>query len=124
MIEEYDLTEIVQKADNIKIVEPVSYLEMLLLEKHAKAIVTDSGGVQKEAYFAKVLCLTLRTETEWVETVEVGCNRLVNPLKEDLAKVIQQFQPTDFSIPLYGDGKASEKIAEMIVKFLSENSHL
>lgn len=123
-LEEYGLTEIVQKADNIKIVEPVSYLEMLLLEKHAKAIVTDSGGVQKEAYFAKVPCLTLRTETEWVETVEVGCNRLVNPLEEDLANVIQQFQPTDFSIPLYGDGKASKKIAKMIVNFLSENSHL
>jgi UDP-N-acetylglucosamine 2-epimerase len=123
-LEKYGLTEIVQKADNIKIVEPVSYLEMLLLEKHAKAIVTDSGGVQKEAYFAKVPCLTLRSETEWVETVEVGCNRLVNPLEEDLAKIIQQFQPTDFSIPLYGDGKASKKIAKMIVNFLSENSHL
>jgi UDP-N-acetylglucosamine 2-epimerase len=97
---------------------------MLLLEKHTKAIVTDSGGVQKEAYFAKVPCLTLRSETEWVETVEVGCNRLVNPLEEDLAKVIQQFQLIDFSIPLYGNGKASEKIAKIIINFLSENSHL
>jgi UDP-N-acetylglucosamine 2-epimerase len=123
-LEEYGLTEIVQKSNNIKIVEPVSYLEMLLLEKHAKAIVTDSGGVQKEAYFAKVPCLTLRTETEWVETVEVGCNRLVNPLEEDLAKVIQQFQPTDFSIPLYGSGEAAKKIVKKIVNFLSENSHL
>ncbi|WP_274856107.1 UDP-N-acetylglucosamine 2-epimerase [Bacillus methanolicus] len=90
-LEEYGLTEIVQKADHIKIVEPVSYLEMLLLEKHAKTIVTDFGGVQKEAYFAKVPCLTLRTEMEWVETVEVGCNRLVNLLEEDWAEVIQQF---------------------------------
>lgn len=121
-LEEYSLTEIVQKADNIKIVEPVSYLEMLLLEKHAKVIVTDSGGVQKEAYFAKVPCFTLRSETEWVETVEVGCNRLVNLVEEDLATVIQQFQPTDFSTPLYGDGKASERIAKTIVNFLSEKA--
>ncbi|OSX53134.1 non-hydrolyzing UDP-N-acetylglucosamine 2-epimerase [Anoxybacillus ayderensis] len=123
-LEENGLIEIVHKADNIKIVEPVSYLEMLLLEKHAKAIVTDSGGVQKEAYFAKVPCFTLRAETEWVETVEVGCNRLVNPLEEDLAKVIQQFEPTDFSAPLYGDGKASEKIANIIADFLSNSSRL
>jgi UDP-N-acetylglucosamine 2-epimerase len=123
-LEQYGLIEMVQKADHIKVVEPVSYLEMLLLEKYAKAIVTDSGGVQKEAYFAKVPCLTLRNETEWVETVEVGCNRLVDLLEEDLAKVISQFQPTNFSVPLYGDGKASEKIAKITVNFLCENSHL
>jgi len=117
-LEQYRLIEMVQKTDHIKVVEPVSYLEMLLIEKYAKAIVTDSGGVQKEAYFANVPCLTLRNETEWVETVEVGCNRLVDPLEEDLARVISQFQPTDFSVPLFGDGKASEKIAKITVNFL------
>lgn len=116
-LSEYGLTELLNNANNLQVMEPVSYLEMLFLEKHAKAIVTDSGGVQKEAYFSKVPCLTLRPETEWVETIEVGCNRLVNPLTEDLTKIIQEFNPTDYSKQLYGDGHASEKIAQEIVKY-------
>lgn len=118
-LEEYGLTELTGAGSNLKVIEPVSYLEMLLLETNAKAIVTDSGGVQKEAYFAKVPCLTLRPETEWVETVEAGCNRLVDPLQEDLAAIIQQFQPTDYSKQLYGDGKASEKIATEIMSYFN-----
>ncbi|KAB7707398.1 UDP-N-acetylglucosamine 2-epimerase (non-hydrolyzing) [Bacillus aerolatus] len=116
-LDEYGLSELTGVGSNLQVIEPVSYLEMLLLEKYAKAIVTDSGGVQKEAYFAKVPCLTLRPETEWVETVEAGCNRLVAPLKEDLAAIIQDFKPTDYSKQLYGDGKASEKITKEIIKY-------
>jgi len=119
-VNEYNLGELIAKSKNIKVIDPVSYLEMLVLEKNAKIIVTDSGGVQKEAYFAKVPCLTLRPETEWVETIDVGCNRLVNPLEDSLSDIIKEFQPTDFLGQLYGDGKASEKIAEEIVKFLGE----
>ncbi|OCA88925.1 non-hydrolyzing UDP-N-acetylglucosamine 2-epimerase [Pseudobacillus wudalianchiensis] len=116
-ISEYGLSSLIEDGSNLQVIEPVSYLEMLLLEKYAKAIVTDSGGVQKEAYFAAVPCLTLRSETEWVETVEAGCNRLVNPLVEDLATIIQAFKPTDYSKPLYGDGQASEKIVKEILKY-------
>ncbi|MBS4192614.1 UDP-N-acetylglucosamine 2-epimerase (non-hydrolyzing) [Bacillus sp. FJAT-49705] len=121
-LQEYGMGNLLDGAANIRVIEPVSYLEMLLLEKKAKAIVTDSGGVQKEAYFAKVPCLTLRPETEWVETVDVGCNRLVDPLEEDLAAIIQEFQPADYSKQLYGDGKASEKISREIIKFFEKEA--
>lgn len=113
-IEEFGLQNILDHAQNIKIVEPVSYLEMLLLEKHAKAIITDSGGVQKEAYFMKVPCVTLRNQTEWVETVEIGWNQLLNPLETDLASTlanIQNGQPID---DIYGDGKAAYKITKIL----------
>lgn len=108
---------------HIQVTEPVSYLEMLHLERHALAIVTDSGGVQKEAYFAKVPCFTLRDETEWTETVEVGWNRLVDPLTEDLSKIIRSFSPPPYVDGLYGDGQAAKKIVHHLQDWLKEVSH-
>lgn len=90
---------------------------MLLLEKHAQAIVTDSGGVQKEAYFAKVPCYTLRPETEWVETVEVGWNKLVDPLKDDLITLINEFDNPPYIDKVYGDGQAGKKITMKIKEY-------
>lgn len=118
-LEQYGLLNKLSDASNIILSEPISYLEMLLLEKNAKAIVTDSGGVQKEAYFAKVPCFTLRDETEWVETVEVGWNQLVDPLKDDLANIIRDFKAGKYKDNLYGDGKAGEKITSIIKDYFS-----
>ncbi len=118
-LEQYGLLNKLSDAPNIILSEPISYLEMLLLEKHAKAIVTDSGGVQKEAYFAKVPCFTLRDETEWVETVEVGWNQLVDPLKDDLANIIRNFKAGKYKDNLYGDGKAGEKVTGIIKDYFS-----
>lgn len=113
-IASFGLNPILEQAKNIEIVEPISYLEMLLLEKHAKAIVTDSGGIQKEAYFAKVPCITLRDQTEWLETIETGWNQLVNPLEVNLVEKLSNLkkgQPID---DLYGDGQAAKKIVAVL----------
>lgn len=119
-LKSYKLLEKLEQARHIKLSEPVSYLEMLLLEKHAKAIVTDSGGVQKEAYFAKVPCFTLRPETEWVETIETGWNQLVNTQSNDLAVMINEFVEPEYVENLYGNGSAGKKITAEIKRYFDQ----
>jgi len=99
--------------DNVRPIDPVGYLEMVALEGHAAAIVTDSGGVQKEAYLAGVPCITLRSETEWVETVEAGWNRLVGDEPDTLPSAVEEAASMDRSRArpeLFGDGHAAERI--------------
>jgi UDP-N-acetylglucosamine 2-epimerase (non-hydrolysing) len=101
---------------NIHFTSPLSYLEMLSLEKEARIILTDSGGVQKEAYFAKVPCLTLREETEWIETVEDGWNLLVGQDKEKIISEVKNFKPPQSQKFSFGDGKAVQQICRVIDK--------
>ena len=98
----------------IKVIKPVGYLDMLLLEKNAKKIITDSGGVQKEAYIFKVPCITLRENTEWVETVEDGWNVLVGANKANIVKMAREFEPISKQRAVFGIGKASKKIRKII----------
>ena len=100
--------------ENFLFIQPVSYTEMLALEKNAKKILTDSGGVQKEAYWFKVPCITLREETEWVETVEAGWNAVVGADREKIVNAISCFKPNNFRSELYGDGRAAEKIIQRL----------
>ncbi|MDP4163969.1 MAG: UDP-N-acetylglucosamine 2-epimerase, partial [Bacillota bacterium] len=98
---------------NLKIIEPVGYLDMLTLVANAKKIVTDSGGVQKEAYFMEVPCVTIREQTEWVETLEDDANILAGTSVEKiLAGINKEVKPSYKA--LFGDGKASQKIIEII----------
>ncbi|OIO99553.1 MAG: UDP-N-acetylglucosamine 2-epimerase [Bacteroidetes bacterium CG2_30_33_31] len=105
--------------DRVQIINPIGYLEMVFLLKRAKLIMTDSGGLQKEAFFFKKPCITLRDETEWVELVENGFNTVVGARKD---KIIQSFEnqryDIDFSMDLYGKGKASEFIIEKLINFV------
>ena len=99
---------------NIKIIDPVGYLDMIQLEKEADCILTDSGGVQKEAYLLGVRCITLREETEWVETVESGWNRLLGADTEAVVAAIEGWYPTEERSPYFGDGQAANRIVELI----------
>ncbi|MCL5774560.1 MAG: UDP-N-acetylglucosamine 2-epimerase (non-hydrolyzing) [Firmicutes bacterium] len=99
---------------NVKIIEPVGYLDMILLEKEAKMILTDSGGVQKEAYMLGIPCVTLREETEWVETVEAGWNMIAGRRGEKIIQAAKNFKPAGERPDIFGKGNAAEKIAEVL----------
>jgi UDP-GlcNAc3NAcA epimerase len=100
----------------IRVLDPVGYLDMLALEDAAAVIVTDSGGVQKEAYLLGKPCVTLRVRTEWIETVEAGWNALVDADPDQIAEAIRTFRPKGVRPNLYGDGHASEKISRLLVE--------
>jgi len=100
----------------LRTIDPVGYLDMAWLERSARLIMTDSGGVQKEAYWLGVPCLTLRDETEWVETVEAGWNRLVGADTEAIVGAVAAFRPPAARPPLYGGTGAADRIVEILTK--------
>lgn len=99
---------------NVTVIEPVGYLEMLVLEDNAEAIVTDSGGVQKEAYFAGRPCITVRDSTEWTETVKLGWNVLVGRDPAAIADAMAHFRPAGPRPPIFGDGHAAEHVVDAL----------
>ncbi|HEV7134143.1 MAG TPA: UDP-N-acetylglucosamine 2-epimerase (non-hydrolyzing) [Gaiellaceae bacterium] len=95
---------------NVRVVDPLGYLDMAALASQARVIVTDSGGLQKEAYWYGIPCVTARPSTEWVDTVETGANVLVDDDPERLAAAVAAARMPDDLPPLYGDGNASEQV--------------
>jgi UDP-GlcNAc3NAcA epimerase len=112
-LHEAELTAELLDNDRLKLSEPLGYIEFSALLCHSRAVLTDSGGVQKEAYLAGVPCLTLRANTEWVETVEAGWNTLVD-LDTDAALAALAREPPVERPPLYGDGHAAERCVQAI----------
>lgn len=98
----------------IRILPACSYLEMLLLESRARFILTDSGGIQKEAYFVKVPCITLRDETEWVETLEHGCNTLTGANPDQIFRAASDTSSAGPWSPAYGDGRSGRRIIQTL----------
>jgi UDP-GlcNAc3NAcA epimerase len=99
-------------AERVEQIEPLGYLAMLALVAGSERVVTDSGGLQKEAYWLRVPCVTIRPNTEWVDTVRVGANTLTEP--EGLADAIASARFPDDAPELYGDGHAAERVASAL----------
>lgn len=111
------------KAHNInleaKTIDPVGYFDMLMLLKHCRLVLTDSGGLQKESYLSGKFCITLRDQTEWVELVKAGANVLVGANPKKILASFKKYQAKKIKQkPLYGDGHAAEKIVKVLKKAL------
>jgi len=113
-LEKFGLLKKLQWNGVLRLLEPVGYLDMIRLEQNARCIVTDSGGVQKEAYFFRTPCITLREETEWTETVTDGWNRLVGTDKRKILDAMASFHPDRPQGRHYGDGHAAVEIAKIL----------
>lgn len=104
----------IQMSRNVQVLSPVGYLDMLALEMCADKIATDSGGVQKEAYFLEKPCITMRSETEWVETVADRWNVIVGNSPEKICAAIEEFVPSGYRSDVFGNGTAAEKICTLL----------
>jgi UDP-GlcNAc3NAcA epimerase len=104
--------------ENISIIEPLGYLDFIFLQKHSEKIITDSGGIQKEAYLNGIPCITIRPETEWIETVKAGWNVLVGDKKDQLIENCLHFKPSHNRPRYFGDGDSSKKIISILESHL------
>jgi len=116
-----DLNRALNAAQHVRIMNPLPYLNMLNLESNAQLVMTDSGGVQKEAYFVGTPCLTLRDETEWNETLTGGWNRLVGSSPEKILPLVESLWSNNGATPagkpmlsVFGDGKASDRMVQIL----------
>ena len=114
MLKNFNLLDKIEKCENVCMIDPVGYMDMICLEMNAEKIVTDSGGVQKEAYFYEVPCVTIRDNTEWVETLENGWNILVEADAGKIKEAIRNKRCPSNREDYYGDGLTAEKIIKIL----------
>lgn len=120
MLREFGLMDHLQKSQNVTITKPLDYMDFMRLMMGAKKVLTDSGGIQKEAYVLKVPCITVREDTEWVETLEDGWNVLVGTDEKKISDAIARFDPSGMQKSSFGDGKAAIKIARILHEGLKD----
>lgn len=113
-IETYGLGKVLADAHHVRIVDPLSYFESLAAITMSRGVITDSGGVQKEAYLAGRPCLTVRPNTEWPETIRAGWNRLVGSTAAEIQEAMLSFEPTAPRPELFGDGRTAARIVDQL----------
>ena len=111
----------IEVPSNVEVLKPVGYLDFMNLMMNSKKILTDSGGIQKEAYILKKGCITLRDETEWVETVQDGWNLLVGTDVANIVDAARDFQPRGEQENHFGAGNASERIVRILENFCEKS---
>ncbi|WP_407356703.1 UDP-N-acetylglucosamine 2-epimerase [Methanolobus sp. WCC5] len=107
--------------NHIKFIDPLGYFDMLKLMSNSKKIITDSGGIQKEAYILDIPCVTLRDNTEWIETIEAGSNLLVGTNYNKIVSAINSFEGYKGKKNIYGKGDSSIKICNIIEEYVNSN---
>lgn len=123
-LKKYDLLKRLRSKKDLALIDAVSYWDMLILQQNAKIILTDSGGVQKEAFFLKTPCITLREETEWVETVREGRNKVTGLNLNKIKRILKRDPPLETIVSgQFGNGRASQKISNIISKRIYATRH-
>ncbi len=117
-LKKFGLWKFLRQADNIILIEPVGYLDSIQLASNAKKIITDSGGLQREAYFLKKPCLTLMDRSPWPEIIKIGWNKLVPAKDNSLIRQINSFVPKTKYRQLFGQGRAGQQITNIIMRYL------
>ncbi|HYL67314.1 MAG TPA: UDP-N-acetylglucosamine 2-epimerase (non-hydrolyzing) [Nitrosopumilaceae archaeon] len=121
ILKEKKLYERLKRCQNVKLIKPVGYIDFIKLMKNARRIVTDSGGIQKEGYLLSIPCITIRDNTEWVETVEMGWNILTGVHTKKIVKAVRHWEPSRTLKPIFGNGQTSKTIKELIVSLTKNN---
>jgi UDP-N-acetylglucosamine 2-epimerase len=122
-ITSWGLMEELRGSGNVKVMEPMDFLTFTAVERHARKIMTDSGGVQKEAYFWGVPCVTVRDETEWTETLEGGWNVLTGASRERILDALHRPMPEKERTVVYGDAQVSSRIVAEIERMMAKPPH-
>lgn len=121
VLKEKNLYKRLEKCQNVRLMKPVGYIDFIKLMQNAKKIMTDSGGIQKEAYLLSVPCVTIRKNTEWIETVEVGWNRLTDTDTGKIVQAMREWMPTQNPKPILGMGQTSNIIKDLITSVADGN---